>query len=135
MAIYDGVVTLAEDDIPVIVELDERHVRLSASGKEIGRWPTDEITITHVDDAIYAITAENETLQFVPNQPSLFAAELNGSGERSSVPLPPEREADQVSSDGVREAPPPRPLTVGLFYALTVATAGLAIWSLIRIIF
>lgn len=135
MAIYDGVVNLADDDIPVMVELDDSHVRMSASGTEIGRWPADEIAITHVGDTTYTITAEDETLHFVPNQPALFAAAVNGTGERSSVPLPPEPEPHPAPLDDVREAPPPRPLTMGLFYALCLTTAGLAIWSLISMIF
>lgn len=133
MAIYDGVVTLANDDIPVIVELDERRLRLSASGTEIGQWPAEEISITHVGDTTYSITAEDETLQFVPNQPSLFAAAVNGAGDRSSTPVPPEPAPEQPTK--TREAPPPRPLTVGLFYALCLITAALAIWSLISIVF
>lgn len=135
MAIYDGVVTLADDDIPVIVELDERHVRLSASGTEIGEWAADEISITHVGDTVYTITAEDETLRFVPNQPTLFAAAVNGTSDSPSVAMPPEPVPDPEPSDGVRGAPPPQPLTMGLFYALCLTTAALAVWSLIRIIF
>lgn len=136
MAIYDGVVTVADDDIPVIVELDEEVVRLSAAGTEIGHWAADECRITHVADTTYTITAEDETLEFVPNQPSLFAAAVNGGSARSAVPLPPEPEPDVITpTDGVREAPPAKPLTMGLFYALCVTTAALAIWSLISIIF
>lgn len=135
MAIYDGIVSLADDDIPVIVELDGHRVRLSASGTEIGEWPAEEISITHMGDTVYTITAENETLRFVPNQPSLFAAAVNGAGENSSVPLPPEQVSKHRPDDGVREAPPPKPLTMGLFYALCLVTATLAIWSLVSIIF
>ncbi|MGD2042214.1 MAG: hypothetical protein PVJ28_01080 [Acidimicrobiia bacterium] len=156
MSIYDGVVTLADDDIPVIVELDEERVRLSASGTEIGEWRTDECRISHVADSMYTISAENETLHFVPNQPSLFAAAVNGAAHQPppapsepevepemhtepEVPLPGEPGAQTEplapSGDGVREAPPPRPVTMGLFYTLCLLTAGLAVWSLISIIF
>ncbi len=135
LAIYDGVVTLADDDIPVIVELDDDHVRMSASGKEIGQWPADQITITHLADTTYTITAEDETLQFVPNQPSLFAAAVNGAGEKTRVPSSPKPVSGDPTGDRVREAPPPRPLTMGLFYALCVTTAALAVWSLVSMIF
>jgi hypothetical protein len=138
LSTYGGVVTLDESDVPVIVELDADHVRLSASGKEIGKWPTTECHIAHVSDSIYAITAEDETLQFVPNQPSLFAAAVN-DGTQHDTPVAkslseagPEK-TRPASSD--REAPPPRPLTMGLFYALCVATAALAVWSLVSMIF
>jgi hypothetical protein len=141
---YDGVVTLADDDIPVIVELDEEYVRMSAGGTEVGHWPTDECQITHVSDTTYAITAEDETLRFVPNQPGLFAAAVNGATETTSLAKPvkavepdysPETESGPTTDDGVREAPAPQPLTMGLFYALCLTTAALAVWALISIIF
>lgn len=143
---YDGVVTLAEDDIPVIVELDDEYVRMSAGGTEIGHWPADECQITHVSDTTYAITAEDETLRFVPNQPGLFAAAINGATTSPAKPVEPEPEATQeattaptaetapTADDGMREAPAPRPLTMGLFYALCLTTAALAVWALISII-
>jgi hypothetical protein len=144
---YDGVVTLADDDIPVIVELDDDYVRMSAGGTDIGHWPADECQITHVSDTTYAITAEDETLRFVPNQPSLFAAAVNGASETTSLAKPAEPEpesgrhgagaevSETTASDGVREAPAPQPLTMGLFYALCLTTAALAVWALIRIVF
>lgn len=133
MAIYDGVVTLAEDDIPVVIELDADRVRMSASGTEIGDWPADECEITRVANATYSIRAEDEIITFVPNQPTLFAAAVNGTVERPqpAVAMPPEPEP----TSPVLEAPPPKPLTMGLFYALCVITAGLALWSLISIVF
>ena len=135
MAIYDGVVNLADDEIPVIVELGPDHVRMSAGGAEIGHWPADECHIAHVEDGVYTITAEDETLRFVPNQPSLFAAAVNGGLETSAMTggIEPERGADPAIV--TREAPPPRPLTMGLFYALCVTTAVLAVWALISILF
>lgn len=137
MAIYDGVVTLADDQIPVIIELDDEHVRLSASGTEIGQWRADECRIDPVDDTTYTITAEDETLEFVPSQPRLFAAALNGaSDEAIDTPVQHARPAaEQVPSANTAEAPPPKPLTMGLFYALCALTAVLALWSLITIIF
>lgn len=142
MAIYDGVVTLADQEVPVIVELADDHVRMSASGTEIGNWPADECEITHVEDMVYAITAENETLQFVPNQPSLFAAAINGTSETSAGDMPPATVPERLEpvesaepTSTQREAPPPKPLTMGLFYALCLVTAVLAGWALISIIF
>jgi hypothetical protein len=135
MAIYDGVVTLAEDDFPVIVELDDEHVRMSASGTEIGEWRTDECLITHVADSTYTITAEDETLSFVPNQPGLFAAALSIDREALAVAMPSEPDPGPATDDGMREAPPAQPLTMGLFYALCLLTAGLATWALVEMIF
>ena len=134
MAMYDGVVTLADDDVPVIVELDDDYVRMSAGGTEIGHWPVDECLITHVENTTYAITAEDETLQFVPNQPSLFASAVNGAPKTTAAVAGPSA-PDPAPPDGVREAPAAQPLTMGLFYALCLITAVLALWALISIIF
>ena len=141
MPIYDGVVTLDESDIPVIVELGHDHVRLSASGTEIGQWPTHECHIAHVTDSIYSITAEDETLQFVPNQPSLFAAAVNGGSRHAGSLAGPKETQEETPTETEgpavrgREAPPPKPLTMGLFYSLCVTTAAMAVWSLISLIF
>lgn len=138
LPIYDGVVTLDENDVPVTVELGDDHVRLSASGREIGQWRADQCHIAHVTDSIYTITAENQTLQFVPNHPSLFAAAVNGN-VRSPAPAAATSSASDADEAtpaiGDREAPPPKPLTMGLFYALCLATAALAVWSLLSMIF
>ena len=134
MAIYDGVVSLADEQIPVIVELDDEHVRLSASGTEIGQWRADECRIDSVDDTTFTITAEDETLEFVPSQPTLFAAALNG-GPQDEIETPQRQHVAEPISGAAAQAPPPKPLTIGLFYALCVVTAVLAIWSLITIVF
>jgi hypothetical protein len=135
MSIHDGVVTVADDDIRVVVELDDGRIRLSGGGREIGEWRTDQCHIRHLSDSTYAIEAENEILRFVPNQPGIFAAAVNGGmPETSEVTRPPEPEPEHSSGDGVREAPPAKPVTMALFYALCAATAGLAVWSLISII-
>lgn len=136
MPIYDGVVTVAEADIPVIVELGDDVVRLSASGTEIGRWPKSECEIRHLGDATYAIEAEDETLRFVPRQPSLFAAAING-GMRPHPEPDSQRGVPRSSSAGSSSAdvPPPKALTMVLFYALCVFTAALALWSIISMIF
>ncbi|HUG32152.1 MAG TPA: hypothetical protein VMM14_04600 [Acidimicrobiia bacterium] len=145
MAIYDGVVSLADDEIPVLVELGQDHVRMSAGGAEIGHWPTAECHIAHIEDGVYTITAEDETLRFVPNQPTLFAAAVNGSPEAPLVTVAPEPEREPGEREpgspepdagvAMGEAPPARPLTMGLFYALCFTTAALAVWALISILF
>lgn len=149
MTIYDGVVTLADDDIPVIVELDDGHIRLSASGREIGQWRSDECQIVHLEDSTYTISAENETLRFVPSQPTLFAAAIDVGRRREelSPPSRPEHLPDtemavdaepaaaiDASGDGIAEAPPPRAVTVGLFYALCALTAAMGIWAVVRMV-
>lgn len=139
MSIYDGVVTLDQTDVPVIVELSDEYVRLSASGTEIGNWSAEECRIAHIGESAYSITAEDETLHFVPNQPGLFAAAVNG-GAISVVSLPPDTAGKPSKSQvepGIdapaRTASSPKPLTMGLFYGLCFTTAALAVWALISI--
>lgn len=137
---HEGVVTVDEEEIPVIIELDNEAIRLTAAGKEVGNWRPDECEIIQIADATYTIEAENEVLQFVPHQPQTFAAALNGENTTAS----PSEEAptDDAQTDhaleetgvDLQDAPAPQPLTVGLFYGLCFLTAALAIWSLISII-
>jgi len=147
MPAYDGVVTVAEDDIPVIVELGDDIVRLSASGREIGEWRTGEYEIRHLRDSTFAIQAENEILEFIPSQPNDFAAAVNGglpgteprpADEPPAIPPPsvskPSTEAEPAPKPGAGVAPPPRATTMGLFYALCLVTAGLGIWAVISLI-
>lgn len=132
---YDGVVTIADDDFPVIVELDDELIRLTSSGTEIGQWHADDCEITRVGDSTYTIKAENEVLEFVPSQPALFAAALNGDPQPEVVTAPRLATAPiDGGTDALPDAPPPKPLTMGLFYGLCVLTAALALWSLISMI-
>ncbi|HEX6286179.1 MAG TPA: hypothetical protein VFZ80_01720 [Acidimicrobiia bacterium] len=147
MPAYDGVVIVAEDDIPVIVELGDDVVRLSASGREIGEWRTGEYEIRHIGESTFAIQAENEILEFVPSQPTDFAAAVNGglprtelkpADEPSAVPPPAASEPDPGSEPDPKseagEAPPPTATTLGLFYALCLVTVALGIWAVISLI-
>ena len=92
MPIYDGVVTIEDTDVQVILGLDDDRVRLSAGGTEIGDWPLEECEIDDAGDGVYTITAENETLEFMPASPGAFAAAMNGG--RLQVPEPPETSGD-----------------------------------------
>lgn len=131
MAIYDGVVSLSDNKVPVIIELGDDTVRLSADGTEVGEWPITECDITREDDTTYLIHAEAETLPFTPAQPGAFAVAIGLTNEKAAVPLPPEPVPAQII--GHAEAPPPQPLTMGLFYALCVLTLALATWAVISI--
>lgn len=146
MAIYDGVVTLSDSDVPVMVELGENTIRLSASGTEIGEWSTDDCDITRQDASTYLIHAEAETLPFTPHQPGAFAAAVGLADLAATVPLAPvptsqvvvaEVEPATIVNHPVEpgEVPSPQPITMGFFYGLSTLTLGLAIWALISIVF
>ena len=128
---YDGVVALSDNEVPVIIELNEETVRLSASGTEIGEWSTDECDITRSDNTTFLIHAEADVLPFTPTQPGAFAGAVGLADEKAAIPLPPGAESEAALA--TMEAPPAKPLTMGLFYALCLVTVGLAVWALTSI--
>lgn len=133
--IYDGIVDLDDSQVSVIVGFEENGIRLSAGGAEIGEWRDGEYRIDHRGDGVYAITAENETLRFLPADPGLFAAHLEEAKIVVVQAEPPKtpgeaRHAAPPTPPPSVEAPPPRPLTRVAFYALAALTAGLGLWAL-----
>jgi hypothetical protein len=137
--LYDGVVTFEDASVPVIIGLQDDGLSMSSGGAEIGLWSNGEYSIDPTDDGAYTITAENETLRFVPTNPSLFAA-----GVGIAVPPPPDTEFEtapepqlmrDTSSGELRngEAPAPKTTTLAAFYVLAVVTAGLGLWALVSL--
>ena len=133
MPIYDGVVTIEDDEFHVILGLEDDTVRMSAGGREIGEWGPDECTIVRSEDGTFTITAENETLQFVPNSPTNFAAAMDDGRLPETIP-----DDDEVHTEIdltlEEELPDPKTLTKVGFYALTAFTGAMGIWALVRII-
>jgi hypothetical protein len=130
LPIFDGVVTIEDSPVPVIVGVEPDGLRLSANGNQIGEWAAGEFSITERGHGIYAITADNETLELVPNRPDLFAA-----GVGRPAPPPPQEgpvvEAVPITeTTSVDDAPPAQPLTRALFYTLAGTTAALGLWAL-----
>jgi hypothetical protein len=139
--IFDGVVTVDDDEVPVIIGLEDDGIRMSTNGTEIGEWATGEFSIDHHGDGVYTITADNETIRFVPNRPDLFAAGVGHPRPTAQAPAPapaprqPEDEARHMAEDQADGAPPPKPLTRALFYTLAGTTAALGLWALTRLVF
>lgn len=134
---YDGVVSIGETDVPVDIDLDTERISMFASGSPIGEWPVGEFEIERLGDGRYGITAENETLEFRPNEPGRFDAALNGEAPASGgtvyeAPADNEPATPMVDSDDV---PPPSQITMVLFYALSGMTAAMGLWALMSIIF
>lgn len=134
---YDGVVSIGETDVPVVIDLDTERISMSAAGSRVGEWPADEFEIRHLGDDLYGITAENETLEFRPNEPGRFDAALNGRAlaaetpqSHATAPSPPDTSV--VQSEDV---PPPSQFTMTLFYALSGVTGLMGLWALWSIIF
>lgn len=145
MAIYDGIVSIGDEDVHVILGVDDDKVTLSSGGSEIGVWPVDEVEIDHIGDGVYTITAESESLRFVPSDPSRFALGFGSEDPAVTEMDAAPNDARAVEAGGAtahrpppnagsREAPPPRPVTKVLFYALAGVTGALGLWALVSLI-
>lgn len=142
MAIYDGFVSLGEDDVHVILGIEDDTVTLSSNGAEIGSWGSDEISIRYRGSGTYTITAEDETLEFVPNDQDLFAIRFgeisddqpgppaNGSGRHARAA----GKGPEATAANVEEAPPPKQVTKIAFYALVGLTVFLGLWAVVSLI-
>lgn len=142
MAIYDGFVSLGEDDVHVILGIEDDTVTLSSNGAEIGSWGSDEIAIRYRGSGTYTITAEDETLEFVPNDQDLFAIRFGEISDHQPVPSTNDsgRHARAATTEpgatapNVEEAPPPKQVTKITFYALVGLTAFLGLWAVVSMI-
>ncbi len=153
LPIFDGVVTLADDEVPVIVGLADDTLRLSSNGELIGEWGSGEFAIDALEGGTFAIKAESETLFFVPLEPERFAASLGEDPGTSPAPTsasPGRHEtriatADRVDTARYRAVEPnvdatqsdaaaPKAITMVAFYALAALTAALGLWALINML-
>lgn len=125
MPLYDGVVSVNDGDIGVILDVAEDRIRLSAGGSEIGEWGAEECVIELVEDGVYRITAENESLRFVPNQPSLFAQAVGADEFESHAPA---RIVQELGSD--QRTPDEGRMTRILIWAAAIVAGFLGIWAL-----
>lgn len=146
MAIYDGHISLGEDRVQVILGVEEEKLTISSNGREIGIWGPDEISIRYLGNGRYAITAENETLEFVPKDQDVFAIRFGEIDDSPTAPQPDQVNGrhsrdplneikDQTEERVVDMAPPPRPVTRVAFYGLAAVTSGLGLWAVVSLIF
>lgn len=144
---YDGIVSLDENEVEVVIGLDPDRVHLAAGGREIGDWSTEECSIADLGDGVYSITAENVSLRFVPNDARLFVEGLNNGTGYGLLPAPDLQPvlghrgrhtrlapAPDVPEADRSVAPPPRALTRILFYGLAAITAAMGLWALLSIL-
>lgn len=137
MALFDGVVEISDDRVPVILAVEDDGIRLSANGTEIGQWEPGAYEVTWSDASSFVITADGDAVSFVPHRPGEFARAIGLSAPAVAAPEePPTRaaEAPAATGDTVRSAPAPKPLTKALFYTLAGTTGLLAVWALIKLV-
>jgi hypothetical protein len=141
VSIFDGVVAFDDQEVPVIIGLEESGIRMSVDGSEIGSWDNGDYTIDHDGDGSYTITAESESLVFLPTHPGLFAAGLSGgiapiptSSVTTEIPPSPIAAAIDGARRDTQEEPAPKATTLIVFYALASMTAALGLWALITLV-
>lgn len=130
MNIFDGVVAVADDKVPVIVDISDS-LRLSANGTEIGSWNPGEFLIADNGDGAYTISAEHETLTFIPNQPELFAAWVTPAGRHessisASLPVKP---GTIQAGEALASGSPLPPMARTFYLMLMAATVAIGIWA------
>lgn len=135
MPIFDGVLTVNEDLVPVIIGVEDDGIRMSTNGTEIGEWSPGEFSIDHRGEGVYTITADNESLMFMPNRPDLFAVGLGRPVEIGKLEAVPAAERVVRTPTPGLEANSLNPITRALFYSLAGTTGALGIWALIKLIF
>ena len=128
MPLYDGVISMNEGDVGVIVAIEDDRVRLSVGTSEIGEWDVDDCHIQRVDEGVFSISAEDEALRFVPNQPQLFQQAV---GSRISPPRASEPVAPTTSGSGAVGATP----SGRVIMIVSAGIAGaLGVWALLSLI-
>ena len=128
MADFPGHVVLDDDRIDVIIDLTDDTISLSAGQRQVGTWPMSDCIVRPTGLGQWSISAENDTLAFLPNDPAAFARSLNGSAAPKT-----EWDRGRHLKQSLHQSPPPRTSTLLGFYALSAVTAALGIWALISL--
>ncbi len=125
MTTYPGVVTLDHETVPVTLGIGIGKVTLVAGDLEIGEWSDADCIIRPDGEGQWLIEAEEETLFFLPDDPSQFAIGLEGEEGHGK------HEASAATVDP--EDPGPKAMTMVGFYLLAGVTAVLGLWALISL--
>lgn len=128
MPLYDGVISMTDGDVGVIVAIEEDRIRLSVGASEIGEWDVDDCNIERVDDGVFSISAEDDALRFIPNQPQLFQQAV---GAKLS--------ASQPAGPATRRLPGSETRSQGLkgrviMIVSSVIAGALGIWALLSLL-
>jgi hypothetical protein len=128
MTTFPGVATLKEDNVPVMVGLDDEKITLVSGEVSIGEWLAGQYEVIDLGAGEFVIEAEDDSIPFVPDDPSSFALGIHRDTESPAA-------ADR--SPGafvVKEGPPPKPATLAAFWVLAVITAALGIWATLSLL-
>ncbi len=130
MTTFPGVATLKEDNVPVMVGLDDEKITLVSGEVSIGEWLAGQYEVIDLGAGEFVIEAEDDSIPFVPDDPSSFALGI----QRDIETLAASQEAGRSTAAlEVNDGPPPKPSTVAAFWALAIITAALGIWATISL--
>ncbi len=137
MTTFPGTVAFEDDLVPVTVGIDIDKITLISGEVEIGEWPTAECTFVQKGDGSWVIEAEDDSVFFLPDDPSRFAQGLAGhliiDTDALSDTISPTRTEGADNVFVVPEGPKPKLLTVVGFYALCAVTLALGVWALVSL--
>lgn len=124
MSEHQGIIDLGEQTVQVTIGISDIEVHLMTDQAEVGKWSHNECHIVESGTGRFLIEAENDSLPFIPRDPAGFARVLVAT-------LPKTR---GIPTDRAL-VPPPKPVTLAMFYALSAVTAGLGAWAVWSMIF
>jgi hypothetical protein len=128
MTTFPGVATLKEDNVPVMVGLDDEKITLVSGEVSIGEWLAGQYEVIDLGAGEFVIEAEDDSIPFVPDDPSSFALGIHRDTESPAA-------ADRSpGAFEVKDGPPPKPVTLAAFWVLAVITAALGIWATLSLL-
>ena len=130
MTTFPGVATLKEDNVPVMVGLDDEKITLVSGEVSIGEWLAGQYEVIDLGAGEFVIEAEDDSIPFVPDDPSSFALGIHRDTE-TPVAAAADRSPGALE---VKEGPPPKPATLAAFWVLAVITAALGIWATLSLL-
>ena len=128
MTTFPGVATLKEDNVPVMVGLDDEKITLVSGEISLGEWLAGHYEVIDLGSGEFVIEAEDDSIPFLPDDPSGFALGIQRDPETSvSTDRP-------AAAHEIREGPPPKRATVIAFWVLAAFTAALGIWATLSLL-
>ena len=77
MAIYTGRLQGSTlEPTSVTVETIDNHLRIVTGQTEIGSWPLASVSVERTSIYRFALKIENDTLEFIPDEPTGFSNEI-----------------------------------------------------------
>jgi len=130
MTTFPGVVTLHDDNVPVMVGLDDEKITLVSGEVSLGEWLAGEYSVIDLGSGAFVIEAQDDSIPFLPDDPGGFARGINREPNPNVVSDP----ARSLDTMVIREGPRPQPATLIGFWVLLILTAALGIWALISLL-